>query len=101
MASPHSIPRRSALRAVLTTAAATLAGADLLRANVSRLHAYENYGWLRGFSIVPSWGARIEDAWLHYDAAQWREELEPAKKMHANCIRLWIEFTAWQIDPEK
>jgi hypothetical protein len=27
------------------------------------LHAYTNYGWLRGFSIVPSWGARIEEAW--------------------------------------
>jgi hypothetical protein len=62
---------------------------------------YNNYAWLRGFSVVPSWGARIEDAWWSYDAARMREEIAPAKLMHANCIRLWIEFTAWMADPDK
>lgn len=101
MNSSQSVGRRAALRTLLTTTAATLAAPSLLRANTSRLHAYDEYGWLRGFSIVPSWGARLEDAWLGYEPARMREELEPAKKLHANCIRLWIEFTAWQIDPEK
>lgn len=31
-------------------------------ANV-KLHHYQDYAWLRGFNIVPSWGARIEQAW--------------------------------------
>ena len=31
------------------------------------LHVYPDYGWLRGFSVVPSWGARIEEAWWDYD----------------------------------
>ncbi|HEY1173876.1 MAG TPA: cellulase family glycosylhydrolase [Verrucomicrobiae bacterium] len=65
------------------------------------LHNYSDYGWLRGFSMVPSWGARIEDAWWLYDGARMREEVMLAKQVHANCIRLWIEFTAWMADPEK
>ena len=24
-----------------------------------------------------------------------------ARQVHANCIRLWIEFTAWMADPDK
>ncbi|NLG41664.1 MAG: hypothetical protein GX547_00310 [Phycisphaerae bacterium] len=31
------------------------------------IHVYSDYGWLRGFSVVPSWGARIEQAWWDYD----------------------------------
>ncbi len=100
------ISRREALK----TCAAIIAGAGL-SANVSRaaavapakptLHVYDSYGWLRGFSVVPSWGARIEEAWWNYDGARMREEIAPARLMHANCIRLWIEFTAWMADPEK
>ena len=30
------------------------------------LHVYDSYGWLRGFGMVPSWAARIEDAWCLY-----------------------------------
>ncbi len=67
----------------------------------AKLHRYEDYGWLRGFNVVPSWGARIEDAWWFYDPGRMRAELAPATRMHANCIRLWIEFTAWMRDPEK
>ncbi len=65
------------------------------------LHNYTSYGWLRGFSVVPSWGARIEEAWLSYDGARMREEVALARQVHANCIRLWIEFSAWVSDPEK
>ncbi len=65
------------------------------------LHVYESYGWLRGFSVVPSWAARIEEAWWFYDGARFREEVALARQVHANCIRLWIEFTAWMADPEK
>lgn len=65
------------------------------------MHVYPNYAWLRGFSVVPSWGARIEDAWWYYDGGRFREEVSLAKSVHANCIRLWIEFTAWMADPEK
>lgn len=65
------------------------------------LHAYKDYRWLRGFSVVPSWGARIEDAWWFYDPARMREEVSLGKQVHANCIRLWIEFTAWMRDPDK
>ena len=64
------------------------------------LNVYEDYGWLRGFSVVPSWSARIETAWLKYDGARMREEIAPARLFHANCIRLWIEYTAWIEDPE-
>jgi hypothetical protein len=65
------------------------------------MHVYPNYAWLRGFSVVPSWGARIEEAWWNYDGARFREEVSLARSVHANCIRLWIEFTAWMADPEK
>jgi hypothetical protein len=65
------------------------------------LHHYRDYAWLRGFSVVPSWGARIEEAWWSYDGARMREELVPARRMHANCIRLWIEYTAWMADSDK
>lgn len=64
------------------------------------LHAYDDYGWLRGFSVVPSWGARIEEAWWSYHGAKFREEVALARQVHANCIRLWVEFTAWMADPD-
>jgi hypothetical protein len=65
------------------------------------LNAYASYAWLRGFSVVPSRGPRIEEAWWAYDPGRMREEIAPARLMHANCIRLWIEFTAWMADPAK
>jgi hypothetical protein len=65
------------------------------------LNAFPTYAWLRGFSVVPSWGARIEEAWWFYDGARFREEVALARSVHANCIRLWIEFTAWMADPDK
>jgi len=65
------------------------------------LHAYAGYGWLRGFSVVPSWGARIEEAWWFYDGARFRDEVGLARQVHANCIRVWIEFTAWMAAPEQ
>ncbi len=67
----------------------------------SLLHRYSDYGWLRGFSVVPSWGARIEEAWWNYHPDRMREEVTLARQVHANCIRLWIEFTAWMADPER
>jgi len=63
------------------------------------LHVYDTYGWLRGFNCIPSWAARIEDAWWFYDAAKMREEMALARSVHANAICLWIEFTAWFRDP--
>lgn len=64
------------------------------------LNVYSDYGWLRGFSVVASWGARIEQAWWAYDAGQFREEVALARLVHANCIRLWIDFSAWMVDPD-
>lgn len=60
-----------------------------------------SYGWLRGFSVVPSWGARIEQAWWDYHSDRMREEVELARQVHSNCIRLWIEFSAWMADPDR
>jgi len=65
------------------------------------LHVYENYGWLRGFNVIPSWAARIEQAWWDYRSDRFREEITLATQVHANCIRLWVELTAWMADPEK
>ena len=65
------------------------------------LHRYDNYAWLRGFSVVPSWGVRIEEAWWYYDGGRMREEAALARQVHANCIRLWIEFSAWMANPDK
>lgn len=60
-----------------------------------------DYAWLRGFSLVPSWGARIEQAWWEYHPQRMREEVALARQVHANCIRLWIEFSAWMAAPER
>jgi hypothetical protein len=76
-------------------------GANGTRRKAPALGRYESYGWLRGFSVVPSWGARIEQAWWDYRPDRFREEIALARTVHANCIRLWIEFTAWMADPEK
>ncbi len=43
------------------------------------LHVYPDYGWLRGLGMVPSWAARIEDAWWFYDGARMREEVALAR----------------------
>jgi len=64
------------------------------------INHYSSYGWLRGFSVVPSWGARIEQAWWDYHPDRMREEVALACQVHANCIRLWIEFSAWMVNPD-
>jgi hypothetical protein len=64
------------------------------------LNAFESYGWLRGLNSIPSWGARIEEAWWSYDPATFRQEMGLVRAIHGNCVRLWIEFTAWMADPE-
>lgn len=102
----NSLSRRDVLKgaaavAVSTGAAAELRAAASPSATRPTLHVYDNYGWLRGFGVIPSWGARIEDAWWDYDGSRMREEIAPAKLLHANCIRLWIEFSAWMANPDK
>lgn len=97
--------RRQAIGLLAAGAAATAVAPNLLAQSAAparpTLHVYDNYAWLRGFSVVPSWGARIEEAWWNYHPDRFREEIAPARLMHANCIRLWIEFTAWMADPDK
>ena len=103
----HNVTRRDALRTIASVAASAAGVAHSHSAPaapdamIPTLHIYPDYGWLRGFSVVPSWGARIEEAWWNYDGARFREEVALARQVHANCIRLWIEFTAWMADPEK
>lgn len=65
------------------------------------MHKYSNYAWLRGFNVIPSWGARIEQAWWEYNPDRFREEISLAVQVHSNCIRLWIEYTAWMADPDR
>ena len=65
------------------------------------MHRYTDYSWLRGFNVIPSWGARIEQAWWEYDASKFRKEIALAREVHANAIRLWIEFAPWMAKPEK
>jgi len=68
---------------------------------MSGINQYSTYGWLRGFSVVPSWGARIEQAWWDYQPERMREEVALARQVHANGLRLWIEFSAWMANPER
>ena len=109
-----TLTRREALKAAAVTALGIGLAGRLAAQNTNvakpvpapafpkpTLHVYPDYGWLRGLGLVPSWAARIEDAWWFYDGAKMREEVALARQIHANCIRLWIEFTAWQRDPEK
>jgi hypothetical protein len=65
------------------------------------IHRYNDYRWLRGFNMIPSWGARIEQAWWDYDGDRFRAEAALSIQANANCIRLWIEFTAWMADPAR
>lgn len=103
----RNMSRRDALCAVASVVACgvgvaqTHGAPEPLATTKPSLHVYPDYGWLRGFSVVPSWGARIEEAWWNYDGARFREEVALARQVHANCIRLWIEFTAWMAEPEK
>ena len=54
--------------------------------------------WIQRRAIV---GARIEEAWWLYHPDRMREEVGLARQVHANCIRLWIEFAAWMAEPDK
>ncbi len=56
------------------------------------MHRYDNYRWLRGFNLIPSWGARIEQAWWDYDAGRFREEVALAKTVHDECARWTIRM---------
>ena len=65
------------------------------------LHVYPDYGWLRGFNYLMPWVARIEDTWWFYDGRKIREDMALACSVHANAIRLWIDYSVWYRDPEK
>ena len=45
--------------------------------------------------------AQDKEAWWNYNGGRFRQEVALAKSLHANCIRLWIEFTAWMADPDR
>ena len=100
-----SYTRRQLLKATGATLAALSTNTSLFAAEPAppkpNLHVYSDYSWLRGFGVIPSWAARIEDAWWFYDGSRMREEVALARQVHANCIRVWIEFTAWFRDPDK
>ena len=64
------------------------------------INFYKDYSWLRGFNIIPSWGASIQEAWLRYSPAAFRKELEMLQTLHANCIRLWLDPSVWMLSPE-
>jgi hypothetical protein len=102
---PPLLNRRHAIKLGAAAVVGGLAGATLAApptpAKAPSLNVFPNYAWLRGFSVVPSWGARIEEAWWNYDGARFREEIALARTVHANCIRLWIEFPAWMADPDR
>ena len=102
---PPPLTRRDTLKlastALLSNFLTTLSASAAEPPPKPTLHVYPDYAWLRGFSVVPSWGARIEEAWWNYDPARFREEVALATTVHANCIRLWIDFTAWMADPDK
>jgi hypothetical protein len=101
---PDRLHRRAFLRRLAAVTAASLVcrNTTLHAATAGpTLHVYPNYGWLRGFGMVPSWGANIVEAWQLYDGARFREEVALARQVHANCIRLWVEYAAWKTDPDK
>ena len=55
--------RRDTLKTLAFLVVTTASGMDCaVAAAKPTRHVYPDYGWLRGFSIVPSWAARIEDA---------------------------------------
>src|SRR5258708_5514650 len=91
---PLLLNRRDALKLGLAAFAGAALSSSAQAAATPTIHAYRDYGWLRGLGMVPSWGAKIEDAWWFYDGAKMREEVALAKQIHVNCIRLWIEFSA-------
>ncbi len=99
------ITRRKMLKASLASATAAALAPTMAEQTPPpprpRLHDYPTYEWLRGFTVVPSWGARIEEAWWNYQPDLMRQEVALARSVHANCIRLWIEFTAWMADPDR
>jgi len=66
-----------------------------------RLHDYNDYAWLRGFNIIPFWANRIDQAWWEYHPDRFRAEIDLARQVHGNCIRLWIEYSAWRAYPDK
>ena len=99
------LARRQFLQSTSATIAALAANTSLFAAEPTTskptLNVYTDYSWLRGFGVIPSWAVRIEDAWWFYDGNRMREEVALARQVHANCIRVWIEFTAWFRDPDK
>jgi len=101
---PSTVTRRDAFKVAATGLMSGVLLQGYCAAEEPRrpsLNLFPDYAWLRGFTVVPSWGARIEEAWWKYDGARFREEVALATTVHANCIRLWIEFTAWMADPTR
>jgi len=99
--SQPGLTRRNALKLGLTALAGNMLLPARAHAASPTLNVFPDYGWLRGLGVIPSWAAKIEDAWWFYDGAKMREEVALAKQVHVNCIRLWIEFSAWFRDPDK
>ena len=68
---PEGYSRRDAVKLIAVSAAALAVPSWVNAEEIKKptLHVYPDYRWLRGLGMVPSWGARIEDAWWFYDGS--------------------------------
>ena len=59
-----------------------------------------NYSDIRGFNYMPSNITFLRDVTDKFDESIWNRELDYAKKLGANTIRVWFDIDSHMYDPE-
>jgi endo-1,4-beta-mannosidase len=60
-----------------------------------------DWSQVRGFNWMPSWAPLLYEAWTQFDADQAARELSAALKYGANTIRVWWDWHAWRLRPQR
>ena len=60
-----------------------------------------DYSWLRGANLVPSYARNDVQTWLDYDPAVVERDLGYAEKLKLNCVRVFLQVAVYERDPKR
>ncbi len=63
--------------------------------------AGDDFAWLRGANLVPSYARNDVQTWADYDPAAVDRDLALAEKLGLNCVRVFLQAAVYERDPAR
>lgn len=81
----------------IATSAAMMAQSSFVAAQVRR----DDPAAIRGAIYVPSSAYNAPQMWRDFDEAQTSRDLDDAKAIHLNALRVWASYEYWKTNPDR